>query len=93
MSRKKRIPKDKLVSLDDVSVAANESDPEKMLIETEEVSNLSVSLQRLLSKLEYKVLMLYLHNYSVADIAEALSVSEKSVNNALYRIRNKLTNL
>ncbi|MBR3593829.1 MAG: sigma-70 family RNA polymerase sigma factor [Clostridia bacterium] len=93
ISRKKRIPKDKLVSLEDVSVMADGSDPERMLIETEEVSDLNVNLQRLLSKLEYKVLMLYLHNYSVADIAEALSVSEKSVNNALYRIRNKLTNL
>jgi len=93
VSRKKRIPKDKLVRLDDIAVIAAPSDPEKMLIETEDASALKHTLRRRLSRLEYKVLMLYLHNYSIADTAQELDVSEKTVNNALYRIRSKLSDL
>ncbi len=93
VSRKKRIPKDKLIRLDDVSDVAVSQTPEEMLIETETASDLNRDLRTQLSKLEYKTLMLYLHNFSVADTACALSVSEKTVNNALYRIRNKLSHL
>ncbi len=93
LARKKRIPKDKLVSLDDVSLASLSSDPEKMLIETEDASALNSDLRRKLSKMEYKVLMMYLHNYSINDIAQSLAVAEKAVNNALYRIRAKLSGL
>ena len=93
LARKKRIPKDKLVSIDDIEAVSDLSDPEKMLIETEAASALNFTLRRRLSRLEYKVLMLYLHNYGIIDIAHELDISEKSVNNALYRIRNKLSDL
>ncbi len=93
ISRKKRIPKDKLISLDDMEPTATSLSPEEMLIQTEDVSDLKNNLRTKLSKLEYKTLMLYLHNFSVAETAAALAVSEKSVNNALYRIRNKLSHL
>lgn len=42
------------------------------------------------SSLEKKVLRLYLSGYSYKQTACALSISEKSVDNALYRIRKKL---
>ncbi len=93
VSRKKRIPKDKLIRLCDVPETAASQSPEDMLIETEDVSALGNNLRTQLSKLEYKTLMLYLHNFSVSDTACALAVSEKTVNNALYRIRNKLSHL
>ena len=93
VSRKKRIPKDKLLRLDDVEPTSTFLSPEEMLIRTEDASNFKNNLRTKLSKLEYKTLMLYLHNFSVAETAAALVVSEKSVNNALYRIRNKLSHL
>ncbi len=92
-ARKKRIPQDKLVSLDEVAPFAELKNPESILIENESVNALENDIKILLSKREYKVLMLYLHNYSIGEIASALSVSEKSVNNTLYRIRSKLSNL
>lgn len=44
-----------------------------------------------LSTLEKKVLMLYLSGYSYRQTATALNVSEKAIDNALYRIRKKLS--
>ncbi len=92
-ARKKRIPQDKLVSLDEAALFAEPNNPENILIENESVNALENDIKVLLSKREYKVLMLYLHSYSIKEISEALSVSEKSVNNTLYRIRSKLSNL
>ncbi len=46
-----------------------------------------------LSKYERAVLHLYLDGYSYRDIGTALKKSEKSVDNALYRIKSKLKKL
>ncbi len=43
-----------------------------------------------LSPLEYRVLVLYLNENSYAQIAQKLSVSEKTVDNAMVRIRRKM---
>lgn len=45
-----------------------------------------------LSFLEKKVLRLYVERCSYREIAESLSLSVKSVDNAIYRIRRKLKN-
>ena len=47
-------------------------------------------MQELLSGLEYRVLMLWLDGYKTADIATALDMSAKSVDNAKARIMKKL---
>lgn len=92
-ARKKRIPQDKLISLDEVNGLFSDDNPENILIESENVTTLENSIKRLLSKREYKVFVLFLHNYGVKEISRLLETSEKSVNNTLYRIRNKLSNL
>ncbi|MDO4747722.1 MAG: sigma-70 family RNA polymerase sigma factor [Eubacteriales bacterium] len=48
-------------------------------------------LDGVLSELEKKVLRLYLSGYSYKQSATALSISEKAVDNALCRIRKKLS--
>ena len=52
--------------------------------------SLSKLIEENLSGFEKKVFMLYLDNLSYSEIAEALNISVKSVDNALYRIRRKL---
>ena len=53
-------------------------------------SRLSRLIENDLSDFEKKVFDLYLQNMSYKEIAESLRVSEKAVDNAIYRIRRKL---
>ncbi len=91
--RKRHIPQDKLVSINDVDSLAEVSTPEDILIETEDMTALNNNIRSLLSRLEYKVFLLYLHNYNRCEISKLLSMSEKAVSNAIYRIRSKLKSL
>ena len=50
-------------------------------------------LSRILSKREMAVLKLYCQGQSYAQIAETLGISQKSVDNALQRVRRKCGNL
>jgi len=50
---------------------------------------LDVAVKKL-SALEEKVLRLYLAGYSYSQIADAVNSSEKTVDNALCRAKNKL---
>jgi DNA-binding CsgD family transcriptional regulator len=43
-----------------------------------------------LSQYEYKVWSLYVSGKTAKDIGKIVGVDEKSVNNAIYRIRKKL---
>lgn len=62
------------------------------LIESKEyIKTVFSKLDVTLSELEKKVLKLYLSGYSYKQSATALGVSEKSIDNALYRIRKKLS--
>lgn len=65
-------------------------DPEKLVIEEESLQQMQMKLQDCLSRLEYKVLIMFLEGKSYSDIAEALTKNEKSVDNALQRIRKKI---
>ena len=58
----------------------------------EDTASLRRWLHSRLSKLEYPVLYLFLNGQSYEQIAEALSVTEKAVDNALQRIRKKIGN-
>ncbi len=67
------------------------TNPEKRVVARENESELMDNIKIRLSKLEIQVLNLYLEGLSYADIGERINKSEKSVNNALQRIRNKLS--
>ena len=56
----------------------------------EQLNQLLSRLQGILSKSEYDVLMLYGNGLSYKEIAERLSVTEKTVDNALQRARKKV---
>lgn len=87
--RKKDIPDELLISLENEEIADNNS-PEDIFIEQENYRSLADTIKLELSSLEFEVLQLYLSGERYSEIADKLSISEKSVNNALSRIRKKL---
>ncbi len=69
----------------------NLRDPEEMVITRELTEELQAALDAKLSDLERRVLDLYLEGLPYTDIAERNGISVKSVDNAVQRIRRKLT--
>ncbi len=65
-------------------------DPADDIINREAYAELLKNVSEQLSKLERKVLRLYLDGLSYAEISEKLSKTPKSVDNAVQRIRKKL---
>ena len=77
-------------SLGDILPGSPVHDPLNQVISTEEVKSLKDCLTRLLSRLETRVLKLYLEGRSYEQIAEMLECDTKSVDNALQRIKRKV---
>ncbi len=83
---------DKLTVLTE-SIDANEDVHDDLLdgiVEQERLRTLSSTINSNLSELERKVWWLYVSGMSAKVIAERLEKDEKSVSNAVYRIRQKL---
>ena len=85
-------PSSSIVPMDDVGESIEDSakTPEELLMCREQLDQLLLRLQSVLSKSEYDVLMLYGNGLSYKEIAEKLSVTEKAVDNALQRARKKV---
>lgn len=64
--------------------------PEHEVIERENLKELNNKIKNVLSQFENKVWKMYIAGYSTKEMAKAVNKSEKSVDNAIYRIRNKL---
>ena len=77
----------------DIQAPCTSSDPESLLIEQEELDTLVRIINVNLSQLERKVLKLFVQGKTYGEISERLSISIKSVGNAIQRIRNKLRSL
>ncbi len=88
-SRKKTIPSELVSSIDDVEIADSNS-PEKIFFDRNDYIALTDNIKLELSHLEYKVLQLYVSGFRYSVIADKLGLTEKSVNNAMLRIRKKL---
>ncbi len=67
--------------------------PEELLLNTEEYNRVAGFINTGLTKLEKDVLKLSLLNMSYVKIAEKLGCSEKSVDNAIQRIRKKIRDI
>ena len=67
-----------------------ESDPARRMVEEEKYLELSRVIRETLSEYENKIWWLYLSGRTAVEIAETLKKDEKSVQNAIYRIRKKL---
>ena len=85
----KHIPDGLISSIDEVELL-DVNNPENILIEKENFSDFEHTIRKNLSDFEYQVLCEFLSGKSYADIATSLSVSAKSVDNALKRVRQKI---
>ncbi len=85
----KHIPQELITPIDDIELA-DDSDPESIVIERESYNDLAHTIKQDLSQFEYQVLSEFLSGKSYAEIADALDVSVKSIDNALRRIRTKI---
>ena len=89
---KKQIPKSALVFLDEtdnLSSFDNEN-PESIVISNENLKVLKDKIAKRLSKFEQSVLEYYLMGFTYKKIADTLGCSQKAVDNAIQRLRNKL---
>lgn len=91
---KKAVPKDMLVPLtqqvENIS-DINALDMSEVLETKEYVKGLINQFKGRLSDMEFTVISLYLSSMTYREIAKELSISEKSVDNAMQRIRRKLS--
>ncbi len=85
----KVIPKELLFSIEEAEIPAF-STPETIFIEKESFEAFADNIRLELSNKEYKVLQLFLEGKSYSEIATQMNISEKSVDNALARIRKKI---
>lgn len=74
-------------------VSPAEQSPEDMMIDKENVELMERTIDRELSSFEKQVLDLYLTGMKYTQIAKVLGRDDKSTDNALQRIKNKLKKL
>ncbi|HEY9574092.1 MAG TPA: sigma-70 family RNA polymerase sigma factor [Lachnospiraceae bacterium] len=93
-NRRKHSPLNEYVSMSEIEggeeFAKQRLNPEKLLIDQENLDKLFMDIQKLLSSFELRVLDLYLEGNDYRQIAKHLKKSEKSIDNALQRIKGKL---
>lgn len=83
------LPLDELEEFEDTEPYV---DPSAQLVEEESFRHLYAQVCRLLSPYENEVWRLYMAGHSAATIARRTGREEKSIHNAIYRIRQKLRN-
>lgn len=91
LERKKCIPRSIIVGLDDLSAdyADDGEDPEAIFFRRQKAQEVLKRLDELTGR-EKKVLSLFLGGKKYDEIARELSVTPKSVDNTIQRIRRKL---
>lgn len=88
----KRIPKEMLVFIDDnVAEEIKVVSAEEEFFDKNSVAETKIDILSKLSKMEVSVLKSFLKTGSYDETAKELSISRKAVDNALVRIRKKLT--
>ena len=105
-TRQKHIPLNSYVSLNkpifdeesdrtllDVISEGRITNPEELLIGQEDLSTIESRIGKMLSPLEWEVLLAYLDGRSYQEIAEDLGRHVKSIDNALQRVKRKMEKL
>jgi len=103
-SRQKHIPLNTYISLNkplyheetdknymDTFITSRKEDPESLYIDVEKTQEINMEIRNSLSDFEYRVLRLYLQGVSYVKIAAVLDKEEKAIDNAIQRIRKKLS--
>jgi len=67
------------------------SSPEEMIINRETKKIIETNIEKVLSKMERNAISLYLNGASYEEIANALGKGEKAVDNAIQRVRRKMS--
>lgn len=70
--------------------AQDSEDPSVKVLEQERLKSLYAVIRKNLSDLEYTVWQMYVSGRSASEVASLLGTNEKSITNAIYRIRKKL---
>ncbi len=73
--------------------APKADNPEQLYLGRESRAYIEKKLRSELSRFEYRVLSLYLQGKSYKEISEIVTKDEKSVDNAIQRVRRKMTAL
>lgn len=102
-NRQKHIPLNSYLSLNrnigdvndnetymELLISDEHTNPEHIIIVKEDMNYIENNIEAVLSELECKVLALYLQGKSYFQIAKALNKDEKSIDNALQRVRKKI---
>jgi len=92
-NRKKHLPLNTSISMDgDESreFQSQEGNPEHIVLAKEKNADRAEMIEARLSKLEKRVIILYLNGMSYTEIAKQIGKSPKSIDNAIQRIRKKL---
>jgi len=98
-ARQKHMPLNEYISIesphfDEATLSVyNIRNPEELFILKEHLKEITENADSSLSRLESTVLLAYLDGKSYSEIAKAIGRSEKSVDNAIQRIRKKLNKL
>lgn len=84
-----------ILDVDEVfdDVVSEEKNPEDELVEREKMNELNTRIKATLSSFEYTVWKMYLAGCSSKEMADKMQTNERSVDNAVYRIRKKLKGL
>jgi len=78
------------VPLEQVLIPKESNDPQEILMQRQQMDTMREAMQSMLSNLEKEVLKCYLEGMTYQEIATSLKRSEKSVDNALQRVKSKL---
>lgn len=105
-TRQKHIPLNSYVSLDkpmydeesertllDVIAGSTAIDPQELLVDREKLLDTELKLSELLSEFEKEVLHLYIGGCTYQEISEELNRHEKSIDNAIQRVKRKFEQL
>lgn len=106
-NRKKNVPLNTYVSFDmpagndedtdmrlvDILQPETEQNPEKLFIDREHTKDLQTRLYEMLSPFETRVLDMYIDGMDYIQIADELGKQPKSIDNALQRIRSKVSKI
>ena len=87
--RRRRV-EESLDGMESRSAVLEENDPAVGVLEEERLRELYAVIRKHLSPFEYRVWRLYVSGMTAKDVARAVGKDERSVGNAIYRIRQKL---
>lgn len=79
------------ISLEAVFTDTKQTDPAVLIIEEEMVERIEDELEHSLSCMEKQVIDLYIAGYKQREIAKKLNVQEKVIDNAIQRVRSKMS--